>query len=445
MKFSVNGNQDPQAQTAEEESADDVAGPVHAEVDAGGTDGKDEENQCELERASKPVRNIGECRLTARCFQEVDCGPEKDCREDCMSAGKGVASLLNQRQGRVWSGAGCQLFQPEIDRRSEGSGQQQQGVGTPTPYELADRQHHGRHDHEACMTPEQPSKKDGGFVEPCMVQPLKMLQGPLVAGKCSVVARQGKQTRHDSHSDKEWHRACKHPRCYNPGMVHDIAIDGPAASGKTVVGRRLAQRLGWRFLDTGVMYRAITWLALERGVSPEDPFDLGLLAVDNPIRLADGVSSDDVSRPVETGGVLLGPELYESRVDNNVSNVSKHTTVRTALVEQQREIAALAASVSGIVMIGRDIGTVVLPNAGLKVYLTASAEKRAERRWREMQGRGLEIELATVRDEIDSRDVIDSSRIDSPLRPSDDAWILDGSDLTIDEAVTAIYERALAS
>ena len=228
-------------------------------------------------------------------------------------------------------------------------------------------------------------------------------------------------------------------------MVHDIAIDGPAASGKTVVGRRLAQRLGWRFLDTGVMYRAITWLALERGVSPEDPFDLGLLAVDNPIRLADGVSSDDVSRPVETGGVLLGPELYESRVDNNVSNVSKHTTVRTALVEQQREIAALAASVSGIVMIGRDIGTVVLPNAGLKVYLTASAEKRAERRWREMQGRGLEIELATVRDEIDSRDVIDSSRIDSPLRPSEDAWILDGSDLTIDEAVNAIYERALAS
>ena len=228
-------------------------------------------------------------------------------------------------------------------------------------------------------------------------------------------------------------------------MVHDIAIDGPAASGKTVVGRRLAQRLGWRFLDTGVMYRAITWLALERGVSPEDPFDLGLLAVDNPIRLADGVSSDDVSRPVETGGLLLGPELYESRVDNNVSNVSKHTTVRTALVEQQREIAALAASVSGIVMIGRDIGTVVLPNAGLKVYLTASAEKRAERRWREMQGRGQEIELATVRDEIDSRDVIDSSRIDSPLRPSEDAWILDGSDLTIDEAVNAIYERALAS
>ena len=228
-------------------------------------------------------------------------------------------------------------------------------------------------------------------------------------------------------------------------MIHDIAIDGPAASGKTVVGRRLAQRLGWRFLDTGVMYRAITWLALERGVSPEDAFDLGLLATDNPIRLADGVSSDDVARPVETSGVLLGPELYESRVDINVSNVSKHSTVRLALVDQQREIASLATTVSGIVMIGRDIGTVVLPNAKLKVYLTASAKERAERRWREMKERGREIDLSTVQSEIESRDVIDSSRVDSPLRPADDAWILNSGDLTIEQAVDAIYQRARAS
>ena len=228
-------------------------------------------------------------------------------------------------------------------------------------------------------------------------------------------------------------------------MIHDIAIDGPAASGKTVVGRRLAQRLGWRFLDTGVMYRAITWLALERGVSPEDAFALGLLATDNPIRLADGVSSDDATRPVETSGVLLGPELYESRVDINVSNVSKHSTVRLALVDQQREIASLATTVSGIVMIGRDIGTVVLPDAGLKVYLTASAKERAERRWREMKERGREIDLSTVQSEIESRDAIDSSRADSPLRPAGDAWILNSGDLTIEQAVDAIYQRALAS
>ena len=132
------------------------------------------------------------------------------------------------------------------------------------------------------------------------------------------------------------------------------------------------------------MYRAVTWLALERGVSPEDSCGLGELARTHPIRLADSVSYGEVSRPVETAGTRLGPELYQSRVDNNVSNVSKHSTVRRGAVDQQREIAELAATVSGIVMIGRDIGTVVLPDAGLKVYLTASAEERARRRWREM-------------------------------------------------------------
>ena len=228
-------------------------------------------------------------------------------------------------------------------------------------------------------------------------------------------------------------------------MIHDIAIDGPAASGKTVVGRRVAERLGWRFLDTGVMYRAITWLALERKVSSGDAIELGLLATANPISLADGVSSGDVTRPVEMAGNLLGPELYEPRVDNSVSNVSKHTPVRLALVEQQREIAALATTVSGIVIIGRDIGTVVLPDAGLKVYLTASSEQRASRRWLEMRERGLNISLDVVKAEIESRDVIDSSREDSPLRPADDAWLLDSSNLTVEQAVETIYRRAQES
>jgi cytidylate kinase len=224
-------------------------------------------------------------------------------------------------------------------------------------------------------------------------------------------------------------------------MIHDIAIDGPAASGKTVVGRLLAQRLGWRFLDTGVMYRAVTWLALERGVSPEDSCGLGELARAHPIRLSDGVPSGGISRPVETAGTRLGPELYQSRVDNNVSDVSKHSAVRRALVAQQREIAELAAAVGGIVMIGRDIGTVVLPDAGLKVFLTASAEERARRRWREMRERGQEIEMATVQSEIEARDVIDSSRDDSPLRPASDAWQLDTSGLSIEETVDGIMRR----
>ena len=230
-------------------------------------------------------------------------------------------------------------------------------------------------------------------------------------------------------------------------MIHDIAIDGPAASGKTVVGRHVAQRLDWWFLDTGVMYRAVAWLALERGVSPGDADALGGLAEFVQVK---PVSKDGDS--VEVAGRLVGPELRESRVDNSVSNVSRHPAVRRALVEQQRNYAATvvhglngsspAATVeSGIVMIGRDIGTVVLPDAGLKVYLTASAEERALRRWREMRKRGQKIELATVQSEVEARDAIDSSRDDSPLRPASDAWQFDTTGLSIEEAVEVILRQ----
>ena len=230
-------------------------------------------------------------------------------------------------------------------------------------------------------------------------------------------------------------------------MIHDIAIDGPAASGKTVVGRRLARRLDWWFLDTGIMYRAVTWLALERGASPEDANALGGLAEFVQVK---PVSKDGDS--VEVAGRRVGPELRESRVDNSVSNVSRHPAVRRALVEQQRNYASMvvrgpngsgpAGIESGIVMIGRDIGTVVLPDAGLKVYLTASAEQRALRRWREIRERGDDAELEAVLSEIEARDAIDSSRDDSPLRPADDAWQLDTSDLAVDEVVEAILRES---
>ena len=229
-------------------------------------------------------------------------------------------------------------------------------------------------------------------------------------------------------------------------MIHDIAIDGPAASGKTVVGRHVAQRLDWWFLDTGVMYRAVAWLALERGVSPGDADALGGLAEFVQVK---PVSKDGDS--VEVAGRLVGPELRESRVDNSVSNVSRHPAVRRALVEQQRNYAATVVHglngsspvgiQSGIVMIGRDIGTVVLPDAGLKVYLTASAEERALRRWREMRKRGQRIELAKVQSEVEARDAIDSSRDDSPLRPASDAWQFDTTGLSIEEAVEVILRR----
>ena len=146
-------------------------------------------------------------------------------------------------------------------------------------------------------------------------------------------------------------------------MIRTIAIDGPAASGKTVVGRQVAEQLGYWLLDTGIMYRAVTWLALEKGVSPEDASGLGSLA--ESVRVQP-VSMDGES--VEVAGRSVGPELRESRVDRNVSNVSRHSVVRRAMVEQQRAYAnsvvgrenGASSSRAGIVMIGRDIGTVVL-------------------------------------------------------------------------------------
>ncbi len=235
------------------------------------------------------------------------------------------------------------------------------------------------------------------------------------------------------------------PRCYNRrAMIRTIAVDGPAASGKSVVGRRLAESLSYWFLDTGIMYRAVTWLALEQGVSPDDSAGLGELAAAVQLR---PVSMQ--GEAVEVAGARVGPELRESRVDNNVSNVSRHPAVREALVEQQRNYADSVTGAgngsipggNGIVMIGRDIGTVVLPDAGLKVYLTASARERAARRCREMQGRGQAADIEKVLGEIEARDAIDSSRDASPLRPATDAWQLDTTCLEIDEVVRAILLR----
>ena len=212
------------------------------------------------------------------------------------------------------------------------------------------------------------------------------------------------------------------------------------------MGRRVAQMLGYWFLDTGIMYRAVTWLALEQGVSPENPAGLGRLTEDVQVR---PVSLDGSA--VEVSGRRVGPELREPRVDGNVSNVSRHPVVRRAMVEQQRAYAesvlgqcncnGKASGGSGIVMIGRDIGTVVLPGAELKVYLTASAEERARRRCRDILDGGGSADLASVQGEIEARDAIDSSREDSPLRPADDAWQFDTTGLTIEQAVSTVRRK----
>ena len=211
-----------------------------------------------------------------------------------------------------------------------------------------------------------------------------------------------------------------------------ISIDGPAAAGKTVVGRKLARTLGFAYLDTGIMYRAITWLALHRGLSMHDMPSLGHLTRANPIQL---VPDDDAK--VTIAGLTLGVELREPSVDRNVSAVAKVSAVRKELVAQQKAVARTRK----IVMIGRDIGTVVLPNADLKIYLNASAEIRAQRRWLEMKNRGENRCLNSILDETLARDQIDSDREDSPLRPAKGAWALNTDGLDIQQVVHQIVDR----
>ena len=218
--------------------------------------------------------------------------------------------------------------------------------------------------------------------------------------------------------------------------VSVIAIDGPVAAGKTAVGRELARTLGFGYLDTGIMYRAITWLALKKGIPVDDPDSLEELARANPLEMV----GDDSNR-VSVAGHTLGPELRDSSVDGNVSAVSTASPVRKELVAQQRQTAIKGK----IVMIGRDIGTVVLPSADLKIFLTASPENRAQRRWQEMRDRGEEVELLTVLSETLARDKKDSNREDSPLKPAEDAWELNTDGLDIEQVVQKIIDRAAKS
>ena len=215
--------------------------------------------------------------------------------------------------------------------------------------------------------------------------------------------------------------------------VSVIAIDGPVAAGKTVVGRKLARHLRFRYLDTGVMYRAITWLSLQREIPVEDEEALGQLARDNPIRLQ-GQDSDQVL----IGGARVGPELRDPSVDRHVSLVSRISQVRRALVQQQRSLAKEGK----IVLVGRDIGTVVLPGADLKIFVTASLEERARRRWRDQLAQTTETDYQQVLEETRARDELDSHRADSPLKPAEDAWQVSTEGLSVDQVVNLILQRA---
>jgi len=215
-----------------------------------------------------------------------------------------------------------------------------------------------------------------------------------------------------------------------------IAIDGPAASGKSTLGRRLAEALGYLFFDTGVMYRAITWLALERDVDLRAEAALTALAETAQIDIAPPSASDGRAFDVLVGGRDITWEIRLPEVDANVSIVSAYVGVRRALSAQQRRIGQRGQ----VVMVGRDIGTVVLPEADLKVYLDASAAQRARRRFDELRARSGRADYDEILAQVLERDRIDSTRAVAPLRPAADALILDSDKLDADEVFARVLE-----
>lgn len=195
-----------------------------------------------------------------------------------------------------------------------------------------------------------------------------------------------------------------------PGRPRSIALDGPAAAGKTTVGRLLAERLGYLWLDTGLLYRALTAAALREGLAPEDEAALLDLLARRPLDIRP-LAADSAELGVTLGGADMSEALRAAAVDANVSAVARHQGLRAALLEPQRRVAREQA----VIMLGRDIGTVVLPDADLKLYLDASAAARARRRLREQLARGQAVDFRTVLAQTEARDGKDRGRAVAPL------------------------------
>lgn len=208
-----------------------------------------------------------------------------------------------------------------------------------------------------------------------------------------------------------------------------IAIDGPAASGKSTLAKKIADRLGYLFFDTGVMYRAITWLVLARGIAPEDELQVTRLAEQTLIEVRPASIPDGRACDILIEGQDVTWEIRQPEVDANVSVVSAYPGVRRALTTQQRRIGARGR----VVMVGRDIGTVVLPEAEVKIYLDASVEERARRRYKEMEARGEVVDYDEILAAMRRRDEIDSTRKVAPLRPAEDAVTIDSDGKTLDQ------------
>jgi cytidylate kinase len=214
-----------------------------------------------------------------------------------------------------------------------------------------------------------------------------------------------------------------------------IAVDGPVAVGKSSVGLRLAERLGYIFFDTGMIYRAFTWKVLKSGVPPQDQPKLCHLASTTEFEF---IPSKGGALSVFIDGKDVTSRLLCTEIEEMVASVAKVPGVRQAMVSEQRELAQRG----GVVMAGRDIGTVVLPWAELKIFLTASTEVRAERRYKELLKRGQNSSLEIVLADLKRRDEMDINRSISPLKPAEDAVIINTEELDLEQVVDRIYTLA---
>lgn len=215
-------------------------------------------------------------------------------------------------------------------------------------------------------------------------------------------------------------------------MGFKIAIDGPAGAGKSTIAKQVARRENLVYIDTGAMYRAMSLLMLQNGIPLNDAEKIG----QECSRAQIDISYENGEQAVFLNGENVDAFLREERVGNAASAVSAVPRVRERLVQLQRELAESA----DVVMDGRDIGTVVLPDADLKIFLTASSRVRAERRYRELQEKGIEADLKTIQRDIEERDHRDMTRETSPLRQAEDAVVIDSSMMTVDEVIQNILD-----
>jgi len=219
-------------------------------------------------------------------------------------------------------------------------------------------------------------------------------------------------------------------------LPQTIAIDGPGASGKSTLGALLAKALGYLYFDTGVMYRAVTLAVIESGIDLMNEEAIGTLAEKVHIDVKPPSIDDGRDYDVLLDGEDVTWKIRDEAVSDYVSDVSAYASVRNAMTDQQRRIA----KENNVVMVGRDIGTVVMPDAELKIYLDASVEIRAQRRYQELLDRGEEVEFETVLKSLINRDQIDSNREIAPLKPAEDAVVIHADDMDIEQVLAKAKE-----